>query len=104
MKNTTTERAMSTTAARDILSEMPYDITFHRFRSCNAYVSVPFIVDGKVYRAVKSYSTIVAIVDIYNDTFTEFGKYSVTTSKQVTQIYNDMFNRITTREFNPCHL
>ena len=41
--------------------------------------------DGKRYTLLKSYDTIVGVYDIDNDTFYELGKYSPTTSKQVTQ-------------------
>ena len=40
------------------------------------------------YFLVKSYSTIVAIIDDQNGQLFELGKYSVTTSKQVTQLFN----------------
>ena len=40
------------------------------------------------YFLVKSYSTIVAIIDDQNGELFELGKWSVTTSKQVTQLYN----------------
>lgn len=39
------------------------------------------------YFLVKSYSTIVAIIDDQTGELFELGKYSVTTSKQVTQLY-----------------
>ena len=45
----------------------------------------------KRYFLIKSYSTIVGIVDVQEGEFFEIGKYSPTTSKQVTQIYNSMF-------------
>ena len=40
------------------------------------------------YFLVKSYSTIVAIIDDQNGELFELGKWSPTTSKQVTQLYN----------------
>lgn len=40
------------------------------------------------YYAVRSYSTIVAIIDDQNGELYELGKWSPTTSKQVTQLYN----------------
>ena len=45
----------------------------------------------KRYILIKSYQTIVGIVDLQDEEFFEIGKYSPTTSKQVTQIYNSMF-------------
>lgn len=38
------------------------------------------------YKIVRSYNTIVAI--LYDDNFIELGKWSKTTSKQITQFYN----------------
>ena len=43
---------------------------------------------GNRYFLVKSYSTIVAIIDDQTGELFELGKWSVTTSKQVTQLYN----------------
>lgn len=40
------------------------------------------------YFLVKSYSTIVAIIDDQNGELYELGKWSSTTSKQVTQLFN----------------
>lgn len=48
---------------------------------------------------IKSYRTIVGIVDDQEADFFEFGKYSPTTSKQMTQLYRERFsdcNRILT--------
>ena len=60
-----------------------------QFNKCNAYVS-DILRDQ--YRLVKSYHTIVGLVDCENKKFFEIGKYSRTTSKQITQIYNRMFS------------
>lgn len=43
------------------------------------------------YKLVRSYNTIVAIC--YDDSFIELGKWSKTTSKQVTQFYNEKVGR-----------
>ena len=43
------------------------------------------------YFLIKSYNTIVGIVDVQDNEFFEIGKYSPTTSKQITQIHNSMF-------------
>lgn len=40
------------------------------------------------YFIVKSYNTIVAVIDDQNGELFELGKWSPTTSKQVTQLYN----------------
>ena len=43
------------------------------------------IING--YRLIKSCETIVAIVDLHEWVFVEFGKWSATTSKQCTQFF-----------------
>ena len=54
-----------------------------RFRHCQAwYQRDPY---GRVW--IKSYDTLVACIDT-DDKLYRFGWYSVTTSKQTTQIYN----------------
>lgn len=40
------------------------------------------------YFLVISYNTLVAVIDDQNGELYEFGKWSVTTSKQITQLYN----------------
>lgn len=66
-----------------------------RFNSCQAYTSG--ILEDR-YILIKSYSTIVGLVDIANQMFYEIGKYSRTTSKQITQIHNQKFSSFS-REF-----
>lgn len=100
MKNTLTDNAMDILTANNLVSKIPYGTTFFRIRSMNAYETNVIEIDGKRYRFLKSYNTIVGIADYENNTFTEFGKYSVTTSKQVTFFYN-FFKSCFTREFNP---
>ena len=65
---------------------------WRQFRSCQAWVS-DAVADR--YRLIKSYRTIVAMVDTEEHIVFEFGKYSTTTSKQVTQIINSMFSGYT---------
>lgn len=60
-------------------------LTWKRFRKCNAYISSCLF---NRYFLVKSYSTIVAVIDDQNGELFELGKWSRTTSKQVTQIFN----------------
>lgn len=43
---------------------------------------------GNRYFLVISYNTLVAVIDDQNGELYELGKWSVTTSKQVTQLYN----------------
>lgn len=61
------------------------DITWKRFRHCNAYISNCIL---NRYFLVKSYNTIVAVIDDQEGELYELGKWSTTTSKQVTQIFN----------------
>lgn len=44
------------------------------------------------YYLIKSYNTVVGVVDEDSSTFLEMGKYSSTTSKQMTCIYRDRFS------------
>lgn len=67
-------------------------VGYRQFRKCNAYIS-ELLDDG--YYLIKSYYTIVGLVDVANKQFYEIGKYSQTTSKQVTQIYNSEFRNCT---------
>ena len=53
--------------------------------------SISDLIDNR-YILIKSYNTIVAMVDTYQNKLFEFGKYSRTTSKQITQINNQMFS------------
>ena len=61
------------------------DITWKRFRHCNAYISSCIL---NRYFLVKSYNTIVAVIDDQERELYELGKWSRTTSKQVSQIFN----------------
>lgn len=83
----TGERAVTT--ARELM-EFPgsLSIKWTQFNHCNAYISQCL---KNRFFLIKSYSTIVGIVDDQEADFFEIGKYSRTTSKQVTQIYNQMF-------------
>ena len=59
-------------------------------------------INGRYY-LIKSYATIVGLVDDLEKKMYEFGKYSSTTSKQFTQIHNQIFNdceRILIKETN----
>lgn len=44
------------------------------------------------FRLLKSYNTIVVVIDITNHKYYELGKWSPTTSKQVTQFYNRYYS------------
>lgn len=103
MKNTITENKMDIFTANELVNKIPYGTKFNRIRSMNAYTTDAIEIDGNYYRFLKSYNTIVGIVDYSNNTFTEFGKYSVTTSKQVTVFYRALPSCIT-RSFNSNHI
>ena len=64
-----------------------------RFNYCQAWISDEIFNSayGITFRLVKSYNTIVALIDITNKKYYEIGKYSRTTSKQVTQIHNQLY-------------
>ena len=81
---------------RNALQSENETIPWVQFRHCNAYTTgyhdICVTVNGKVYNVIpiKSYSTIVGFVhmsDVY-----EIGKYSRTTSKQMTRICNTYFS------------
>lgn len=60
-------------------------IIWKRFRHCNAYISNCIL---NRYFLVKSYNTIVAVIDDQQGELYELGKWSTTTSKHVSQIFN----------------
>lgn len=59
---------------------------WERFNSCNAWIA-----NMGDFSLIKSYDTIVGLADHAEKTVYEFGKYSMTTSKQFTQICNQRF-------------
>ena len=62
---------------------------WQRFNYCQAWItSDNYTWNGRLYKLVKSYSTVVGIIDICNDILWWEQKYSPTTSKQLTQIAN----------------
>lgn len=79
--------------------ERPYNdpLKWNRFRSCNAYLAhEPITVPDEngeehLILVVKSYNTKVAFYDYTTHCFCEIGKFSRTTSKQCTQIFNTHF-------------
>lgn len=68
-----------------LLADECYGRKWKRFGSKQCWVSDCI---KNRYFLVKSYSTIVAIIDDQNGELFELGKWSSTTSKQVTQLYN----------------
>lgn len=59
-----------------------------QFNKYQAWIKCSYI-DGRWYSIIKSYNTIVGFVK--DNMYIEIGKYSVTTSKQVTIIHNEKF-------------
>lgn len=64
-------------------------IKWSRFNHCQAWISQCL---RNRFFLIKSYNTIVGIVDDQEADFFEMGKYSPTTSKQMTQIYRQRFS------------
>ena len=70
---------------KERLNSAFYSTKWHMFGRKQCWVSDCI---NNRYFLVKSYSTLVAIIDDQNGELFELGKWSVTTSKQVTQLYN----------------
>lgn len=94
-------------AIRDVLQrDYIHKMMWFQFRRCQAWTSSGYIQMTDVItdrlvmvQPIRSYDTIVGFVAISPDSngnpteeFYEVGKYSRTTSKQVTQIYNDKYS------------
>lgn len=88
---------MNATIASAIKKYLQYNYTdgYDRFNYTNAYIGktyrfVPVNIGTDVYEfcvcPIKSYETVVAFIDLQTDTVYECGKYSKTTSKQLSQI------------------
>lgn len=69
-----------------IVNELDFD--WNRIKSKNCYYSKWIEYNGEMYRLLKSYNTVVGIQNNHNG-FWELGKYSRTTSKQVTEFVRD---------------
>ena len=66
-----------------------HSICWVQFHKCQAWISDEL---DERFRLIKSYNTIVGLVDTKVKKVYEIGKYSKTTSKQFTQICNQMFS------------
>lgn len=81
---------------RNALQSKRRHIEWFRFNHCNAYTTEGALVNVTIgnneyfVMPIMSYETVVAFV--YNHIVYEIGKYSRTTSKQVTQICNTYFS------------
>lgn len=65
-------------------------VQYKRFNYCQAWVSENIYCSAMdiEFNIVKSYNTLVAIIDHTHHKFVRLGKWSRTTSKQSTQIHN----------------
>ena len=89
-KNKVKRTGMSDFTVRKTMNELSAKVTnWMQFNHCNAYISN--CIDNRFF-LIKSYNTIVGIVDDQQGEIFEVGKYSRTTSKQFTQIHNQMFS------------
>ena len=81
---------------RDYLQQISYKTEWRQFRSCNAYIGndKDIIIDKTNFNVIpfRSYDTVVGYIDTETCVLYEVGKYSQTTSKQVTQYYNTLTN------------
>lgn len=81
---------MLKTIAEKTMNELAVKVTnWTQFNHCNAYISN--CINNRFF-LIKSYNTIVGIVDDQEAQIFEIGKYSRTTSKQFTQIHRKMFS------------
>lgn len=72
----------------EIIENNYHNLEWTRIKSQNCYYSQWFNHNGENYRLLKSYSTVVGLQNNHNGLW-EMGKYSQTTSKQVTQFCNN---------------
>lgn len=81
---------------RNQLQANRLNIKWNKFNSCNAYIGelTEVIIGNDSYMVypVMSYTTVVGFC--CKDGFYEIGKYSRTTSKQVTQIFNSYYSHM----------
>lgn len=64
-----------------------WGLAWRQFNHCQAYTATY----NSKWDIIKSYSTIVGIVDKDEQVMYELGKWSRTTSKQMTQIHNQLY-------------
>ena len=71
------------------------EFDFQRFKSTKSFYGFWVDIDTPEVQArvvpIKSYKTIVGYVDCDEEVFYEYGKYTPTTSKQITQLYNTFY-------------
>lgn len=71
-------------------------LNWTKYKSRNMYISEPFYLGCNWYRIVMSYSTIIGFLSMMDNKFITWGysEYSVTTSKQITQLCYEQKYRI----------
>ena len=91
----TTDEAVDTVNALKCKPEWMF-LKWKQFHKCKAYVATY----SPQYDVIKSYTTIVGLVDKEAGYLYELGKWSQTTSQQIRKIWHEMYDYTT--EFVPC--
>lgn len=71
-------------------------LNWTQYKSRNMYISEPYYLDHNWFRVVMSYNTIIGFLSMGDNKFITWGysEYSVTTSKQITQLCYEQKYRI----------
>ena len=75
---------------------------YSRLRHCTARVGTLMYGD-KLYRVLKSYSTIVALYDVQTNTLVEYGHFSSTTYQHISKFSTDMYLEYQVRSNIPAY-
>ena len=75
---------------------------YSRLRHCTAWVGTQMYGD-KLYRVLKSYSTIVALYDVQTNTLVEYGHFSSTTYQHISKFRTDMYLEYQVRSNIPAY-
>ena len=75
---------------------------YSRLRHCTAWVGTQVYGD-KLYRVLKSYSTIVALYDVQTNTLVEYGHFSSTTYQHISKFRTDMYLEYQVRSNIPAY-
>lgn len=75
-----------------------HTLEWRQYKSRNMYISEPFYTQDNCYYIVMSYNTIIGFISEVDNTFITWGysEYSVTTSKQITQLCNENHHKMKT--------
>lgn len=102
MKDTRTFTNQEIAEYKNLVKCYKGKVDYERFNQCNAYISDLILSNLNSFRLIKSYNTIVAVINIETGEYIEFGKYSRTTSKQVSQIYNTYYRNFKRHYYDTC--